>query len=536
MGVGVAALLSWLGTGSIGYGLVVPWARLAGIAALGILAALIAAIVPAIEATRVSPLEALASVGATASSGRRRAVHVAAVVVMLVAGAGAVAAGLREGGSWPAEVPLVVVAGGAVLAVTGVLAATPLTIGPVLRVVARLARRRPVVALAASAAARNPIRSGTTTAMLILAFGLIVTVQVGAATGTAGAIARLDERYPADVSLQAAIQEPEPIDMAFGSSPISNRDANGMLVGFSSDALDLARSTPGVADAGLFVTSEPVTIIAGLQLTVVFPVMALDPGVQPLLHHPVRLTDGEVGLPSAMMRDLSVSAGAVVQLRPLVGDEVALRVVEVNIGSTLAVVTPATMTRLAVHTKPGLILARFSGSRPPAEVLDTLSARLIPENSGLSVSGSVQQQENLHRLVDGAARILTGLLAVVMVVAMVGVANTLGLSVVERTRESALLRALGLTRGALRAMLLAEALVLGAIAVCAGLALGVAVGWAGAAAVLRAAGAAVSGPVVPWPSIAVAAAAVMVAASAASVLPGRTAARATPVAALADLG
>ncbi len=225
------------------------------------------------------------------------------VATVVLAGPAAVPAGLLGHASWPTMAPVVLVGGGAALVGIGVLAASLFTIGPVLRGVARLARRRPA------------------------------------------AISRLDERYPADVSLQAAIQEPEPVDMAFGSSPTSNREVNGMLVGFSSDALNLVPTTPGVADAGLFLTSEPVTIIAGLQLTAGVPVMALTPEVQPLLHHPVTLTDGEVGLRSEMMRDLKVSPGAVVQLQPLVGDQIAVRVVEVNIGSTLVVVTPATMGR-----------------------------------------------------------------------------------------------------------------------------------------------------------------------------------------------
>ncbi|MDA8438048.1 MAG: ABC transporter permease [Propionibacterium sp.] len=165
-----------------------------------------------------------------------------------------------------------------------------------------------------------------------------------------------------------------------------------------------------------------------------------------------------------------------------------------------------------------------------------MSARLIAGNSGLSVSGSVQQQQNLHRLIDGADRILVGLLAMVVVVAMVGVANTPGLSVIERTRESALLRALGLGRAALRAMLLAEALMICGAAAVVGLVVGVGTGWSGAADLLSVEGDPTPPLVVPWPSIGLALILVLVAAAAASVLPGGAAARVSPVEALADLG
>src|SRR5207253_1541667 len=60
--------------------------------------------------------------------------------------------------------------------------------------------------------------------------------------------------------------------------------------------------------------------------------------------------------------------------------------------------------------------------------------------------------------------------------ALLGISNTLSLSVIERTRESALMRALGLTRGQLRRMLLTEALLMAALAIVLGAGLGVTFG------------------------------------------------------------
>jgi putative ABC transport system permease protein len=131
---------------------------------------------------------------------------------------------------------------------------------------------------------------------------------------------------------------------------------------------------------------------------------------------------------------------------------------------------------------------------------------------------------------------LLGLLAVVALVAMVGVGNTLSLSVIERTRESALLRALGLGRRSLRLMLLVEAVALSVLALVVGALAGVWFGWSGATVVLHEVGAPASALVVPWARVGVAALAVVVAAALASVGPGRAAARATPIEALADLG
>ncbi len=131
---------------------------------------------------------------------------------------------------------------------------------------------------------------------------------------------------------------------------------------------------------------------------------------------------------------------------------------------------------------------------------------------------------------------MTGLLGVAGLVAMIGVGNTLSLSVIERTREHALLRALGVTRSGLRRMLLIEAALISTIAVALGVAAGVGLGWAAARLAADALG-------LPRPPLSVdpvplllTAVVVLAAGACASVLPGRRAATTAPVAALADVG
>jgi putative ABC transport system permease protein len=124
-----------------------------------------------------------------------------------------------------------------------------------------------------------------------------------------------------------------------------------------------------------------------------------------------------------------------------------------------------------------------------------------------------------------------GLLGISVAIALIGIANTLGLSVLERTREHALLRALGLTRRQLRRMLAAEALLLSVVATGLGTVIGVGFAWVGYETfVKRALSRAIM--VIPWPSLG---AVVLVAALAgvlASVVPARRAARVTPAAGL----
>ncbi len=86
----------------------------------------------------------------------------------------------------------------------------------------------------------------------------------------------------------------------------------------------------------------------------------------------------------------------------------------------------------------------------------------------------------LNQVLDVMLIVLTGRLGVAVVIALVGVSNTLGLSVIERQRESALLRALGMPRSGLRWMLLIEAIAL----VVVGVAAGMFFGWLGVSSAL----------------------------------------------------
>ena len=102
--------------------------------------------------------------------------------------------------------------------------------------------------------------------------------------------------------------------------------------------------------------------------------------------------------------------------------------------------------------------------------------------------------------------------------------------------ESALLRALGLQASGLRLMLLIESLLIAAVSVLVGVVFGVLLGWVGAAALVAEMGLPEPRLVVDWGVIGLVVAGVLLAAAAASVLPGRRAAQAAPVEALADVG
>jgi putative ABC transport system permease protein len=91
--------------------------------------------------------------------------------------------------------------------------------------------------------------------------------------------------------------------------------------------------------------------------------------------------------------------------------------------------------------------------------------------------------------------LITAMLVLAIVIALLGIVNTLALSVVERTRELGLLRAIGMRRGQLAQMVAAESMIIAVIGAVLGSALGLALGAALAEAFTRSQQATVSIPV-----------------------------------------
>ena len=152
---------------------------------------------------------------------------------------------------------------------------------------------------------------------------------------------------------------------------------------------------------------------------------------------------------------------------------------------------------------------------------------------GSSVIGLASERAQLDALVDVLLLVVTGLLGIAVLIALIGVGNTLALSVVERRQESGLLRALGLTRGQLRGLLAWEAVLVAGVAAVLGTLVGSAYGLAGASALGQASEAAAVVISIPWLQLAVIVLVATAAGLLASVLPARRAATTSPVAAIA---
>lgn len=147
-------------------------------------------------------------------------------------------------------------------------------------------------------------------------------------------------------------------------------------------------------------------------------------------------------------------------------------------------------------------------------------------------TGSVFERAKWESTIDIMMMLLVGLIAVAVVIALIGVANTLSLSVIERTKESATLRAIGMTRGQVRRSLALEATLISLTSTVFGLIVGTVFGWIGSYMVFSTIGKVPF--VVDWTIYAVLALIALLAALLSSVLPARRAVKSSPVVALSE--
>ncbi|WKN48809.1 ABC transporter permease [Nocardioides sp. Arc9.136] len=486
----VAVARGRLPDGTMGEATVSPqW--YAGAFAVGLLVTVVAAWLPTRAVVRVSPLTALrpdTGVDLRTGAGRFRT---AAGVVAVVAGAALLLvaiAGHSVG---------VMVAGGT-LAFTGVLVLGPLVVPALVRL-AGAPLRGTTARLATGNAVRNPRRTAATTASLLVGVTLTTAVLTGLASSRSAVADDMDTSHPVDLTLTS------PTDPLAGT------------------LLPDVRATLGVREA---VALEGV--VAEVEGVGRLPVV--DPGPAAGV-----IRDDTVTRPRAGVITLpyDVLPGGDVPRRVDVTVDGRTERLRVSTGSgwgEAGLVSSATLASLGGDPLPRAVWARADDGADVEDLTGDLGA--LATNAGADLFDGLAERAWVELQLDVLTGAVVALLGIAVAIALIGIGNTLGLSVLERARENALLRALGLTRRQLRRMLAAEAVLLSVVATVLGTVIGVVFAWVAVRTMVDVAvdDAAV---VLPWGQLLVV---VLVAAAAgllAGVLPSRRAARVAPAAGLA---
>ena len=493
IGAGVAAVAG-IWTGAIYWGLVFPLGEL-GIAVLaGVLITVFSMIGPSLAATRVSPLEALQVVPSAARVKRLSITRGVFCCLFLLLGGGLVFQAFVN----PAIGLLWAIGGGGFLSLA-ILLAAPFYVPVLLRLFGwLLGFMGSTVKLATSNSVRNPRRASATAVALMLAVGLVVTLQVAVSTMRTSALSEINQRYPVDVSV---------------------RDYDGPL---KSGVVEELRRNDGVAKVEI--SSKQVEL-----------------GRRKFSVRNVNAARAELGLPDRMN-----APDGVILVSPETAERLPDRVdlpgagqVEVRSSKSVrydaAAVSESTFEKLPGQSEIREAWVKLT-DRTSSTALNQVMKVISPLSSEVDIGGGATMAGMLEQIVNVLLMVLTALLGVAVVIALVGVGNTLGLSVIERQRESALLRALGMQRRSLRLMLLAEAMLLAVVGIVMGVAAGSFFGWLGVVTSLGMLDETSRPQAVFSVDMLYTGGLILVcvvAAALASVLPGRRAANATPTEALA---
>ncbi|MGY1828609.1 MULTISPECIES: ABC transporter permease [unclassified Blastococcus] len=466
--------------------------------AVGTATTLIAALAPARAATRVAPLSALRPTDPAPLRSRGGVARLVTGLLLAVPGVGLMALGVGTA-------QLLVSLAGGVLSALGILLLAQRAVPPIVAAAGGVLGRFGGLParLASGNATRNPRRTAATATALLIGVTLTTAMVVGASSTRATAQAGLAAAYPTDVVVS-------------GSGDELTSSLQGRLA-----SVDGVVATAALTGAELTGPGDTPTLAAGVDAAEALPVLRST--ADTTLPEP-----GQVVLDGWSAEHWGVRAGDPVTLTA--GDR--SRTLTVVAGETDYPLLAATdLQALAPGAPVDTMWLRLADTADQTAVIDEitdLAGNALPASF---VTGLASERAAIDEVVDVLLLVVTGLLGVAVLIALIGVGNTLALSVVERRQESGLLRALGLTRGQLRALLAWEAVLVAGVAAVLGVLLGSVYGLVGVASALGSYGELVLS--MPWLQVGAIVLVATVAGLLASVLPARRAARTPPVAAIA---
>jgi putative ABC transport system permease protein len=459
--VGLKALFKGFGFPLPTSGLVLTGASAGASVGVGVAVTLAAGVLPALRASRVAPLAALRDVAAEPPGSSRA--RVVAGAVLALAGIGLTLFGVLGGGGATTSLT----GTGSALLIAGAVVLGPAAAGPASRLIgAPLRRLRGITgALARQNAMRNPRRTSGAAMALLIGVAVVTLFTVFTASIQASIRQTVSQSFGGDLAV---------VSSGFGGANTPRLDPR--LAG-QIGRLPEVRQAVGIGAGNALVGGS------GTEVTAADP-KALQ-GVVDL-----RVQEGSIGelsgpkfaVASSVADDRGWRLGQSVPFRFADGATQRLTLGAIYQGAEGSAVgsyllprdqwlphAPAAADRTVLITlRPGTSL---EAGRAAVE-------RVAAGYGRPDVQDRAQYTDSLASVIGPGVSVVYVLLVLAIVIALIGIANTLSLSIHERTRELGLLRAVGETRGQVRAMVRWESVIVALFGTVGGLALGVLLGWA----------------------------------------------------------
>ncbi|MGW4024593.1 ABC transporter permease [Streptomyces sp. NPDC005009] len=440
--------------------MVVGWATPVTAYVVGVGVTFVAAYLPARRAAGVSPMAALAD---AETAGVGRPLRTRAVVGCAVGAIGAAAlVGCVLAGEASSAASLLGL--GVVLTLIATVIAGPLLVRPVIRVLggAFPALFGPVGRMSQRNALRNPRRTGATAAALMVGLALVGGMSVASASMSRSFDEQIDRTLGADFVLQ-----------------------NANFMPFSQEVTDRVRDTEGV---GLVVRQRfaPVAVRLPDGERIETTAAGYDDRADEVARvtyasgdTAAALADGNIAMDADFAEEHGVRMGSTLPVEFPGGRSTELTVaaltdMEGGEGFRMRgglVFGIATVEEYVPGGQDSALYVNAAAGTGVDELRDRLETTLEPYPQ-VQARDQADYKELVHDQIAVLLYLVYALLGLAIVIAVLGVVNTLALSVVERTREIGLLRAIGLARRQLRRMIRLESVVIAVFGAVLGLALG----------------------------------------------------------------
>ena len=419
---------------------------------VGLVVTLVAAYLPARKAGKVPPVAAMRDDAVLAESGMRGRIIVGGLLT--VVGAALLGIGLFV----DVPKPTYWVGGGILAVVLGVALISPLVGAPVVAGIGWIYRKvfGAVGMMAQQNAQRNPRRTGATASALMIGVTLVSMMAVFGASAKASIDKAISSEFVSDFVVSSAV-----------GIPFSSSIAEGM------------RKVPGVRDVAPFRFDRPK--VDGKEETV----MA---GEARQLGSVLGLKSVQGNLSFLTPATLAISSDVVTSGTHVLGDKVDITRGTTKVPFTVtSVFTKSTLVGtdylvtldgLASLGSPRTDNFAFIGIDPGASRshVGTALEATIADLPIVTVKDQAEFADEQRAQINQLLYLIYALLGLAVIIAILGIINTLALSVIERTREIGLLRAVGLSRRQLKRMLRLESIVIALLGATLGIGLGVAFG------------------------------------------------------------
>lgn len=467
--IGLRAILNQVGVGIPEFGIVIAPATIIYAFIVGTAVTVLAAIFPAIGAARTSPIAAITG---QSDEKKKSIIRFVFAAVITAIGLALMALGLFGSADGVTEVLIPLGIGSGVLFI-GITLLSPLVAGPLSRIIG--APLSPVFGtpghLAKENSARNPRRTATTAAALMIGLSLVSGASVLGESFKSEFEGILNTSLQADFLVTSDNDRADiPDDVV---DAIRDSDSFGNITAIKYTNVMLEEDFATELPAGEEVSSRDVAAFDYSNIEGLFNLSVTEGSLD-------FITDDTAGIRDNVAEELGLEIGDSIHVAPDDANEgfVELTVVAIFEEAQLSGQVLLNFERFEdfAPRQPNDWVAASVAAGVDIESADAEFNAVASDFPNLAFQSSAEFRQTLSQQIDFILNLLTVLLGLTIFIALLGIANTLALSVFERTRELGLLRAVGMVRRQTRRMIRWEAVIISAVGAVLGTILGVALG------------------------------------------------------------